>query len=42
MSENEKKKLKNIFYDIKIESKFAKGNLHVGEIYLKEKLKKKY
>ena len=40
MSENEKKKLKNIFYDIKIESKFAKGNLHVGEIYLKGKTKK--
>ena len=40
LSENQRKKLKDQKYKIKIESKYIKGKMHYGECYLKSKNKK--
>ena len=40
LSENQRKKLNDQKYKIKIDSKFVKGKMHYGECYLKSKNKK--
>ena len=39
---NKKDKLKERFYKVLIDSKFNNGKLQVGEIFIKEKVKKRF